>query len=135
VHDAGASIADMQTAHMPRFVVRLNRNCTARRNQLPTQHAGRGRPLAYGALVRPLARSYKGHSLPATTADVTTQFHLSGPHHHRPRWRDVVRSDQKVVTDQATFTIWVYADPLYRAPFVLGHQLDGQPGDHLPVVS
>ena len=46
-------------------------------------------------------------------------------------WRDVVRSDQKVVTDQATFTIWVYADPLYQAPFVLD-PTDGQPGDHLP---
>jgi hypothetical protein len=45
VHDAGASIADMQTAHMPRFVVRLDRNCTARPNQLPAKHGGRGRPM------------------------------------------------------------------------------------------
>jgi hypothetical protein len=127
VHDAGASIADMQTAHMPRFVVRLDRNCTARRNQLPTQHAGRGRPLEYGALVRPLARSYKGHSLPATTADVTTQFTYQGRTITVRGWRDVVRSDQKVVTDQATFTIWVYADPLYQAPFVLGTNLTASP--------
>jgi hypothetical protein len=69
VHDAGASIADMQTAQMKRFVVRLDRNCTARRNQLPSQPARRGRPAEYGALVRPLARTYKGHTLPAAAAD------------------------------------------------------------------
>ena len=38
-----------------------------------------------------------------------------------------MRSDQKVVTDQATFTIWVYADPLYQAPFVLGTNLTASP--------
>ena len=44
VHDAGASIADMQTAHMPRFVVRLDRNCTARRNQVPANTGTVGGP-------------------------------------------------------------------------------------------
>jgi len=127
VHDAGASIADMQTAQMPRFVVRLDRNCTARRNQLPVQSGGRGRPLEYGALVRPLARTYKGHSLPATAADVTTQFSYEGRRITVRGWRDVVRSDQKVVADQTAFTIWVYADPLYRTPLVLGTNLTASP--------
>ena len=77
--------------------------------------------------MRPLARSYKGHSLPATTADVTTQFTYQGRTITVRGWRDVVRSDQKVVTDQATFTIWVYADPLYQAPFVLGTNLTASP--------
>ncbi len=35
VHDAGASIADMQEANVPRYVVRMALNCTARRNELP----------------------------------------------------------------------------------------------------
>ena len=78
VHDAGASIADMQTAQVARYVVRLDRNCTARRNQLPPRPGGKGRPAEYGALVRPLARSYKGHYLPATPPDVTTQFVHAG---------------------------------------------------------
>ena len=69
--------------------------------------------------MRPLARSYKGHRLPATPADVTTQFTYEGRTITVCGWRDVVRSDQKVGADQATFTIWVYADPLYRTPLVL----------------
>ena len=127
MHDAGASIADMQTAHMPRFVVRLDRNCTARRNQLPANHGGRGRPLEYGALVRPLARTYKGHTLPATAADVTTQFTYEGRTIGVLGWRFVVRSEQKVAADNARFTISVYDDPLYRAPFVLGTNVAASP--------
>ena len=127
VHDAGASIADMQTAHMPRFVVRLDRNCTARRNQLPAQHEGRGRPLEYGALVRPLARTYKGRMLPATVADVTTQFTYEGRTIRVRGWRDVVRSEQKVAADNMCFTIWVYDDPLYRALLVLGTNVAASP--------
>lgn len=46
VHDAGVSIADMQTTHMPRFVVCLAGNCTARRHQLPAKHMGCLRPMA-----------------------------------------------------------------------------------------
>ena len=42
-------------------------------------------------------------------------------------WRDVVRSDQKVAPDNATFTIWVYHDPLYQKPLVLGTNLLAQP--------
>ena len=44
VHDAGASIADMQSAKVARYVVRLDRNCTARRNQLPDPVGGRAGP-------------------------------------------------------------------------------------------
>jgi hypothetical protein len=127
VHDAGASIADMQTAHMPRFVVRLDRNCTARRNQLPAHHGGRGRPMEYGALVRPLARTYKGRMLLATVADVTTQFTYEGRTIRVRGWRNVVRSEQKVAAANARFTIWVYDDPLYRAPLVLGTNVAASP--------
>jgi len=41
--------------------------------------------------------------------------------------RGVVRSAQKVAPDQATFTIWVYDDPLYRTPLVLGTNLTASP--------
>jgi len=128
VHDAGASIADMQTAKVTRYVVRLDRNCTARRNQLaPRPPGGKGRPAEYGARVRPLARSYKAHHLPATPPDVTTQFMHAGRTIRVQGWRDVVRSDQKVAADHATFTIWVYQDPLYQEPLVLGTNLTAQP--------
>ncbi|MCX7680579.1 MAG: hypothetical protein N2508_01205 [Anaerolineae bacterium] len=127
VHDAGASLADMHTAKMKRFVVRLDRNCTARRNQLPASPVRRGRPAEYGALVRPLARTYKGRPLPATPADVTTQFTYQGRIIKAQGWCDVVRSEQKVAADNPRFTIWVYADPLYQTPLVLGTNLAARP--------
>lgn len=123
VHDAGASIADMQGAQVARYVVRLDRNCTARRNQLPAPEGGPGRPAEYGALVRPLARMYKKHLLPATAPDVTTQFEHAGRTIPVRGWHNVVRSAQKVAPDNATFTIWVYDDPLYQTPLVLGTNL------------
>jgi hypothetical protein len=73
--------------------------------------------------VRPLARTYKGRALPATAADVTTQFTYEGRTIRVRGWRDVVRSEQKVAAGTALFTIWVYDDPLYRAPLVLGTNL------------
>jgi len=126
VHDAGASIADMQTAGVPRWVVRLDRNCTARRNQLPPRTSDKGRPAEYGSCVRPLARSYKDHQLPATPPDVTTQFIYAGRRIQVQGWHDLVRSDQKVAADNVTFTIWVYHDPLYQDPLVLGTNLTAQ---------
>jgi hypothetical protein len=126
VHDAGASIADMQTAKVPRYVVRLDRNCTARRNQLPPDAGGQGRPAEYGCLVRPLARTYKAHHLPATPPDVTVQFTYAGRLIEAQGWHDLVRRDQKVAADNALFTIWVYHDPLYQEPLVLGTNLTAQ---------
>lgn len=123
VHDAGASVADMQTAGVPYWVVRLDRNCTARRNQLPPRTSRQGRPAEYGARVRPLARSYKGRQLPATPPDVTVQFTYAGRQIQAQSWHGLLRSDQKVATDHATFSIWVYYDPLYREPLVLGTTL------------
>lgn len=123
VHDAGASIADMQAAQVRRYVVRLDRNCTARRNQLPQRTGGRGRPAEYGRRVRPRPRTYQEHHLPATPPDVATQFSYAGRLIRAQSWQDVVRSDQKVAASQATFTIWVYQDPLYPEPLVLGTNL------------
>lgn len=44
VFDAGFKIAQLQTAGLPRYLVRLAKNFTARRNRLPAS-TGRGRPL------------------------------------------------------------------------------------------
>jgi hypothetical protein len=59
VVDAGFGVADLLTAGVPRFVARVARNFTARGNVLPAYH-GRGRRPAYGEMVRPLPRTYKG---------------------------------------------------------------------------
>lgn len=126
VHDAGASITDMQAAEIERYVVRLALNCTARRNELPPRKP-QGRPPEYGQLIRPLARKWKDRTLPASPPDVVTHFQFQGRTIGVHGWRDVVRADQKVAADNATYTIWVFFDPLYRDPLVLGTNVEAQP--------
>jgi len=126
VHDAGASIADMQEAGVPRYVVRMALNCTARRNQLPPRKA-KGRPPEYGKLVRPLPRTYKGRTLPATPPDVKTEFSFQGRTIRVHGWQNLVMTSQKVAAANETFTIWVFFDPLYRTPLVLGTNLTVRP--------
>ncbi len=126
IHDAGASIADMQTAGIERYVVRLALNCTARRNELPPREP-RGRPPEYGTLIRPLARTWKDRTLPASTPDVVTHFPFQGRTIRVHGWRSVVRTDQKVAANNATYAIWVFFDPLYRDPLVLGTNVEASP--------
>jgi hypothetical protein len=73
-----------------------------------------------------LARTYKAHHLPATPPDVTVQFTYAGRLIEAQGWHDLVRRDQKVAADNALFTIWVYHDPLYQEPLVLGTNLTAQ---------
>ena len=68
VFDAGFKIRELQAAELPRYVVRLAKNFTARRNALPP-YKGHGRRAEYGELVRPLARTRKGKYIPATPPD------------------------------------------------------------------
>lgn len=123
VHDAGMSVREAQTAGIPRFVIRLAVNCTGRRNRLPPKKK-RGRRSEYGDKVRPLPRQRKGGSLiPATTPEVTARFGYAGRTIQAQGWHNLVRSDQKVVQAQQTFSIWVFVDPLYLDPLVLATNL------------
>ena len=129
VHDAGASVADMQASAMPRFVLRLARNCTARRHPLPGNQRG-GSPLGaaeYGRMVRPLARQHNGNTLPATPPDVETEFTHEGRTIPVQGWHGLVRRDQTVSQDHETFSIWVFFDPLYQNPLVVGTNLSALP--------
>jgi hypothetical protein len=126
VHDAGASIADMQAAELERFVVRLACNATARRNQLPARKA-KGRTPEYGTLIRPLARQFKKRTLPATPPDVETTFVFQERTIVVQGWCELVRADQKVAPDHATFTVWAFFDPLYRDPLLLATKLAARP--------
>jgi len=69
VFDAGFKPSKLQEAGLPRYLVRLAVNFTARRNVLPA-YKGRGCRPKYGKLVRPLARKgRKGNIIPATPPD------------------------------------------------------------------
>lgn len=126
--DAGFKLQQLQEAGVPRFVLRLARNCTVRRNTLPAgQH--HGRPREYGALLRPLARRYRERLLPASPPDVSGAFTVQDEaaaaqitvRFHG--WQAVVRADQKVAAAHETVTIWVFFDPRFRDPLVLATNL------------
>jgi hypothetical protein len=122
--DAGFKLAQLQAAGVPRFVLRLARNCTVRRNTLPAgQH--HGRPREYGALLRPLARRYQERLLPASAPDVSGVFTVQDEPSAAAitvrfhGWQGVIRADQKVAAAHETVTIWVFFDPRFRDPLVL----------------
>jgi hypothetical protein len=126
IHDAGVTLAEVQSAAIARFVIRLAKNCTARRNALSPQ-GQKGRPPEYGSLLRPLPRSWKNRSIAATEADWQTCFQFPGRTIAVQGWQAVVRADQKVDANHETFTILVFFDPLYVDPLVLGTNLSARP--------
>jgi len=125
VHDAGVELTDVQAAAIPRYVIRLAVNVTGRRNYLPLPKK-RGRPAEYGVKVRPLPRQRLERMIEATRPDVSTQFEFQGRTIQVQGWHDLIRADQKVADASDTFTIWVFHDPLYEKPLVLGTNLDAQ---------
>lgn len=122
LHDGGLSLAQLQAAGVARFIVRLGTNCTARRPYLP-QYKGKGRRPTRGVLVRPLPGKWKDRTLPATPPDVTTSFILEGRTIPAYGWLDVMRADLSVADDHELHAIWVFADPLFKTPLVLGTNL------------
>lgn len=74
VLDAGFHLRQLFEAKIQRFVARLAKNFTARRNYVTPNQLGR--PPEYGELVRPLARTYEDKQLAATPPDrVETGFY------------------------------------------------------------
>jgi hypothetical protein len=126
LHDGGISIAQLQAASAARFVVRLGTNCTARRPYLPV-YQGRGRPPTRGILVRPLARKWKSRVLPATRPDVTITFEFEQRTITAHGWQGLMRADLKVADDHELYSIWVFVDPLFKTPVVLGTNLSAAP--------
>lgn len=72
IFDAGFSLAEVRRL-TPRFVVRMAKNATMRRNFLP-QYKGHGRYPEYGERLRPLARVHADKQLEASAADATFRW-------------------------------------------------------------
>lgn len=127
VVDAEFSIAELQAADAPRYVVRLASNASARRNFLPA-YKGRGRYPKYGEKVRPLPRKWGERHIAATTPDQQSQFSHDGRCIQVSFWHNLVGAEEGVAAaetakPQRTFSIYVYADPAYKQPLVLATNL------------
>jgi hypothetical protein len=118
VLDAGFKIRELQAANLPRYVVRLPVNFTARRHVLPPYQGGR--PPEYGKLVRPLARAWKGRFIPATPPDRVETWTEDGMEFRAEFWDNLVLPDVKVHPDNPTFHVVAIHDPRFRQPWLLG---------------
>jgi hypothetical protein len=120
VVDAGFRGADLLTSEVPRFVARVARNFTTRRNRLPP-YKGRGRCPLYGARVRPVPRKRQGKLLAATPPDATTQWMVAGQRIRAQVWDNRVLADAK--PGATAFRCVVSHDPRYREPWVVATNL------------
>jgi hypothetical protein len=122
VVDAEFAIAELQAAGVPRYVVRLATNASARRNQLPA-YKGRGCYPKYGEKVRPLPRKWKERQIAATPADQQSHFAYAGRTIHVSFWHDLVSVATPVNAEAQTFALYAYHDPLYKQPLLLATNL------------
>lgn len=130
VLDAGFSLQELLGVGLQRFLLRLACNAAARRNYLP-EHPDKGRHPEWGAIVRPLARTYKGKTIAATSADRQSKWQIADQ--GQPLtitaefWDDLVLSSQKVDPEATTFHIVAIHDPRYKNPLLLATplRLDG----------
>src|SRR6266849_4122378 len=120
VVDAGFGVAALLTAGVTRFVTRVARDFTARRNVLPA-YKGRGRGPVYGERVRPLPRTHKGKTIAATPPDATAQWVVAGRTVQAQVWDNLVLSTAK--PGAAAFRCVVINDPRYQEPLVLATNL------------
>lgn len=116
VVDAGFGVATLLTGGVARFVARVARNFTARRNVLPP-YTGRGRYPVYGERVRPVPRTHKGRTIAASLPDTTTQWVVAGRTIRAQVWDNLVLSTAK--PGAPAFRCAVIHDPRYREPLVL----------------
>jgi hypothetical protein len=125
VLDAGFKLKALFQADLDRFVLRLAKNFTARRNFLPEYEGGR--PSEYGEIVRPLARSYDGKQIAATTPDRVQTWQYLGFEFRAEFWDDLVLTECKPAADNQTFTVLAVYDPRFEEPWLLACpiKLDG----------
>lgn len=122
LHDGGVSIAQVQTAQVARYLIRLSSNCTGRRNWVKP-YKGVGVYPSRGELVRPVARTFKGRYHEATPADEKQSFDFEGRQVVASAWTNLMRADLKVSDDHECFTIWLFEDPQFKTNLMLGTNL------------
>ncbi|HLB75781.1 MAG TPA: hypothetical protein VJO72_01985 [Candidatus Dormibacteraeota bacterium] len=115
VVDGGFSPARLLGAGLTRFVLRVAKNFTARRATLPERK--RGRPPERGEWVRPLARQYKGKTIPATPADREESLLLDRFLVRLRYWENLVLADAK--PGAPPFTCLAIDDPRYAEPLLV----------------
>lgn len=116
VLDAGFSLEHLLKQRKLPFVIRGRKNFTARRNYAPA-YKGKGAYPKRGEIVRPLARTYRGKTIPATEADRTLTWCHQGRRIEAAIYDNLVLIDAK--PGAPSFTCVVITDPRYKQPLIL----------------
>ncbi|MEA4906907.1 MAG: hypothetical protein VB089_04765 [Anaerolineaceae bacterium] len=122
VMDAGVKLADAQAAGLERYLLRLATNFTARRNT-PLPYGGKGRKPVYGEKIRPLERSYKGKTIPASSPDRVETWIENGVELRAEIWEDLILPDVIPGSQAQTFRVYAIYDPAYTTPWLLATPL------------
>ena len=122
VLDAGFSLRQVREAGIQGYVLRLPKNFTARRNEV-APYRGRGRPPKYGAWVRPLKRTYRGHTTAATRPDDEITWIADGRKFRAQIWRNLILPGEVPGPQQPSFQVIAIYDPRYEQPWLLATDL------------
>ena len=116
--DAGFKISQVLAAGLDRYVIRLAKNFTARRNKV-MPYKGKGARPKYGEWVRPLARSYNSHEIPATSPDQEVSWEEDGRTIRAEIWKDLILPGVIPSPKNKTFDVIAVYDPAYKKPWLL----------------
>jgi hypothetical protein len=122
VMDAGVKLADVHAAGLERYLLRLATNFTARRNQ-PLPYGGKGRKPVYGEKIRPLVRSYKGKTIPASSPDRVETWTEGGVEMRAEIWENLILPGVIPGPQAKTFRVYATYDPAYTTPWLLATPL------------
>ena len=125
VLDAGVKLRLLQEFGLERYVVRLAKNFTARRNYL-SEYAGYGRKAKYGTLVRPLLRIHNDKTLAATRPDGTTAWQENGREIRAEIWREMILNKTIPNKENKTFDVYAIYDPNFEEPWLLATPVELQ---------
>ncbi len=124
VTDRGFGVRLLQEEGATVYVARVAKNFTARRAQ-PPPYAGRGRPATHGAVVRPLARSYRGRELEATPPDRVETWQEGQTLVRAELWEGLVLTD--AAPDSPTFRVVAIHAPRFSEALLLASPLAVSP--------
>jgi hypothetical protein len=122
VMDAGVKLAQVQSAGIERYVLRLATNFTARRNY-PATYSGKGRLPVYGQKIRPLERSYKGKTITASLPDRIETWTENGVTMRAEIWEELILPGIVPGPQAKTFRVYAIYDPAYATPWLLATTL------------
>lgn len=126
--DAGFKIKACQETQVRRYLLRLAKNFTARRNYLPDRTGQRGKRPRKGSLIRPWPRTHKGKTIAATPADTLLSWPLAtGETITAHIWYNLVRPDVAPSPTADLFDVYALHDPRYDAPLLIATNVKLQP--------